>query len=84
MHSVLHRSNIELQKQRKFEQELEELRTQMRQAERRVEHQKAFLKNVPPALKMLEKTVLTDRNAVMKWKNECNRIGTDVLGPKYK
>lgn len=84
MHRILTRSNLELKKQRKYEQELEELRMKMILAERRVDQQKAFMNNLQPVLKGVEKTVLADRNILLKLKNCCNRLGTHVLGPKYK
>lgn len=84
MHRMLGRSNVELRKQRKLEQDVDELRQKLVLAERKVEHQKTFMRNMHPIVSGVQKSVLTDRGTLMKLRNYCNRVGTQVKGPNYK
>lgn len=84
MHRALNQSNTTIKKQRRYEQELERLRSKVKETERLMQQQTAFLVNMPSTIKLIEKTVLEDRNVLLKLKNVCTKLGTHIVGPNYK
>lgn len=81
---MLSRSNLELKKQQKLEQELNEMRQKMKQCERKIAYQQEFLSKLQPAIIVAERKVSADRAMFLKLKSCCNRLGVHVKGPSYK
>lgn len=81
---MLSRSNLELKKQQKFEQELNEIRQKMKQCEHKLAYQQEFLSKLQPAIVAAERRVSADRAMFIKLRTCCNRLGAHVKGPSYK
>lgn len=84
LHRLTSRTNLETRKQQKLEQALDELRRQTKIVEAQLAQQKASTQSLYPAMVAAEKAAHTDRIAMQKLENCCNRLGHIVNGANYK
>lgn len=78
------RTHLETRKQQKLEQVIDDLRRQTKIAEDKLAQQKTLTQNLYPAMLTAEKAANTDRLAMQKLENCCNRLGNIVNGADYK
>lgn len=85
LHRLTSRTNLETKKQQKLQQSLDELRRQTKIAEEELLQQKLIItQKLRPAILTAEKTANTNRIAMQKLENCCNRLGNIVNGADYK
>lgn len=75
---------METKKQQKLQQSLDELRRQTKIAEEELLQQKLLTQKLHPAILTAEKAANTNRIAMQKLENCCNRLGNIVNGADYK
>lgn len=75
---------METRKQQKLQQALDELRRQTKMIEEKLVQQKTLTQSLYPAMAAAEKAANSDRIAMQKLGNCCNRLGNIVNGAEYK
>lgn len=84
MHRLTCRTTIEVKKQQKLEQELDELREKMKSVETKLAQQKVLTQNLKPAIANTEKALLSNRTMLLKLENYCSRLGFQVKDSSSK
>lgn len=84
LYRLTSRTNLETRKQQKLQQALDELRRQTKMIEEKLVQQKTLTQSLYPAMAAAEKAANSDRIAMQKLGNCCNRLGNIVNGAEYK